>query len=74
MTNNTESLRLSAVTPPRLGDVVGCATLTAKAKRFLGWSAELSIEDGVRGSLEWAEKLPAVLELENRNQLGGELS
>lgn len=51
--------------PPRLGDVVGCATLTAKAKRLLGWSAELSIEDGVRGSLEWAEKLPAVLELES---------
>ncbi len=47
--------------PPRLGDVVGCATLTAKAERFLGWQPELSIADGVKGSLEWAEKLPAVL-------------
>lgn len=50
--------------PPRLGDVVGCATLTEKASRLLGWNAELSIADGVRDSLEWAEKLPSVLDRE----------
>lgn len=47
--------------PPRLGDVMGCATLTSKAERLLSWRAELSISDGVRGSLEWAERLPSVL-------------
>jgi len=47
--------------PPRLGDVVGCATLTDKAEQLLSWQAELSIADGVRESLEWAEKLPSVL-------------
>ena len=51
---------------PRLGDVVGCATLTAKAARLLAWNAELSIADGVRDSLAWAEKLPAVLYRERR--------
>ncbi|MCF4007376.1 UDP-glucose 4-epimerase GalE [Corynebacterium uropygiale] len=49
---------------PRPGDVVGCATLTDKARQVLGWSAELSLADGVRDSLAWAEKLPAVLEEE----------
>lgn len=48
----------------RMGDVVGCATLTDKAERLLGWKAELSIADGVRSSMEWAEKLPAILEAE----------
>lgn len=46
----------------RLGDVVGCATLTTKAARLLGWKAELSVVDGVKHSLEWAEKLPSVLQ------------
>lgn len=50
--------------PPRPGDVVGCATLTGKAERLLGWRAELSLTDGVKSSLAWAEKLPAVLERE----------
>lgn len=50
--------------PPRLGDVVGCATLTGKAERLLGWRTELSIADGVQASLAWGEKLPGVLERE----------
>ena len=53
--------------PPRLGDVVGCATLTAKAKQLLGWRAELSIADGVKDSLKWAEKLPSILAREQAN-------
>lgn len=53
-----------ATAPPRLGDVVGCATLTDKAERLLHWRAELSIADGVKSSLEWAEKLPTVLSRE----------
>ena len=53
--------------PPRLGDVVGCATLTAKAEQLLGWRAELSIADGVKDSLKWAEKLPSILAREQAN-------
>lgn len=48
----------------RMGDVVGCAARTDKAARLLDWKAELSIADGVRGSMEWAEKLPDILENE----------
>lgn len=48
----------------RVGDVVGSATVTAKAARLLDWTAEFSITDGVKHSLEWADKLPAVLERE----------
>ena len=53
--------------PPRLGDVAGCATLTAKAERLLDWRAELSITDGVKDSLKWAEKLPSILAREQAN-------
>ncbi|AIJ32751.1 UDP-glucose 4-epimerase [Corynebacterium imitans] len=48
--------------PPRDGDVAGCATRTDKAARLLGWRAERSVADGVRDSLEWAKRLPEVLE------------
>ena len=47
--------------PARPGDVVGCASRTDKAREVLGWSAERSLVDGVRDSLAWSEKLPAVL-------------
>ena len=47
--------------PARPGDVVGSASRTDKAQSVLGWNAELSLVDGVRDALAWAEKLPAVL-------------
>ena len=47
--------------PPREGDVAGCAPRIDKAREVLGWSPELTIEQGVRDSLAWAEKLPEVL-------------
>jgi UDP-glucose 4-epimerase len=47
--------------PPRPGDVVGCATVADKAAALLGWRAELSVEQGVRDSLAWSERLPGVL-------------
>lgn len=53
-----------ATGPARPGDVVGCATRTDKAHDVLGWIPERSIADGVRDSLTWSEKLPAVLEHE----------
>lgn len=55
----------------RMGDVVGCATLTGKAERLLGWKAELSIADGVRHSLQWSEKLPEALENEPARATAG---
>lgn len=47
--------------PARPGDVVGCATRTGKASSVLGWAPERSLVDGVRDSLAWSTKLPAVL-------------
>ena len=40
--------------PPRPGDVAGAYTSVDKAQRLLGWSPQLTIEDGIRHSLEWA--------------------
>jgi len=45
----------------RRGDVVGCATVTAKAARLLDWKAELSITEGIRSSLEWSKRLSLLL-------------
>lgn len=59
---------------PRLGDVPGCATLTAKAARLLGWTAELSIADGVKDSLRWADQLPSVLHRGRSDTQGTEAS
>jgi len=39
---------------PRPGDVVGCFTRSGRAKQLLGWSAQKSIQDGVRDSLAWS--------------------
>lgn len=52
--------------PPRLGDVVGCSTITDKARTVLGWQAVRSLAEGVRDSLAWSEKLPEVLACESR--------
>ena len=49
---------------PRLGDVLGCAALTEKASRLLGWSAELSIAEGIRDSLKWVQRQPSVFDHE----------
>ena len=51
--------------PPRPGDVIGCYTSAEKARRLLGWTTQLTIEDAVTHSLAWHDKLPAVL-AENR--------
>ncbi len=41
--------------PPRPGDVAGAFVKGERAKELLGWSARLSLEDGIRHALEWAE-------------------
>lgn len=43
--------------PRRPGDQAGAFALVDRAREVLGWSAELSVEDGVRDALAWAEKL-----------------
>lgn len=42
-----------AEAPPRLGDAAGAFTRSSRAATLLEWEAELSIEDGIRHSLEW---------------------
>ncbi len=42
--------------PPRPGDVAGAYAGIEKAERLLDWRPELSLEDGIRHALEWAER------------------
>lgn len=41
--------------PPRPGDVAGSFANADKARRLLGWQAELSIQQGIQDALTWAE-------------------
>ncbi|MCS4536326.1 UDP-glucose 4-epimerase GalE [Corynebacterium sp. HS2168-gen11] len=47
--------------PSRPGDVVGGFANVQKSRELLQWHTTLSIEDGIRDSLEWSKKLPSVL-------------
>lgn len=47
--------------PPRPGDAVGAYATVDKAKRLLGWSAELDLRDGIASALAWAERRHEVL-------------
>ena len=42
--------------PPRPGDVAGAYANVDKAYRLLDWRPALTLEDGIRHSLEWSEK------------------
>ena len=42
--------------PPRPGDVAGAYANLDKAHRLLRWRPQLSLEDGIRHALEWAER------------------
>lgn len=46
------------ITKRRPGDVAVCYSDVAKAKRELGWQAELSLEDMCRDSYNWQSKNP----------------
>ncbi len=41
--------------PPRPGDVAGAYANADNAAALLGWRAELSLEDGIRDALAWAQ-------------------
>ncbi len=47
--------------PPRPGDAVGAFANVDKAREVLGWTSELSLVDGIRSALAWAEKREQVL-------------
>ena len=44
------------VGPARPGDAAGAYTRSDRAPQALGWTPQLSIADGIRDSLRWAEK------------------
>lgn len=46
----------------RPGDVIGCYSLSDKARRLLGWTAKLTIRDAIRHALEWRQFRHRILE------------
>lgn len=42
--------------PPRPGDVAGAYANADKAARLLNWKAQLSIQQGIRDALKWADE------------------
>ena len=48
-------------TPPRPGDSAGSYTRSSRSRALLDWKPELSVVDGIRHSLQWAEKRDSVL-------------
>ena len=47
--------------PPRPGDAVGRYANVDRARRLLGWRAELSLEDAIASALAWGEKRQEIL-------------
>jgi UDP-glucose 4-epimerase len=50
-----EATRISE-TGRRHGDNAGAYTVTSKAAQLLGWTAQFSVTDGIRHSLEWERR------------------
>ena len=46
------------VTPRRAGDIAECYADAEKARRVLGWSAKLGIDDMCQSSWNWQSKNP----------------
>ena len=47
--------------PPRPGDAIGAFANVDRARELLGWSAKLSVAEGVDAALRWSERRPDVL-------------
>ncbi|HEX3816165.1 MAG TPA: UDP-glucose 4-epimerase GalE [Mycobacteriales bacterium] len=50
-----------AETGPRPGDSAGCFTRSDRATKLLGWRPTQSLEDGIRQSVEWADRRRSML-------------
>ena len=46
---------------PRPGDAVGAYANVDRARTLLGWSSELTLEDGIASALAWGRRRPEVL-------------
>jgi UDP-glucose 4-epimerase len=55
-----EPLRI-AEAPPRPGDVLGAYAIVDTAHRELGWTAELTVADGIRDAIAWIPKRKGLL-------------
>jgi UDP-glucose 4-epimerase len=51
----------TAEAPPRPGDAIGAFANVDRARELLGWSARLSVADGVDSALRWSARRPEVL-------------
>jgi UDP-glucose 4-epimerase len=47
--------------PARPGDAVGAYANVEKARALLGWTAERTLEDGIRSEIAWSDRRPTVL-------------
>lgn len=47
--------------PPRPGDAIGAFANVDLARRVLGWSSELSLQDGIASALAWGRKRHEIL-------------
>lgn len=47
--------------PPRAGDITGAYANADRAEKWLGWKAELPIEQGIRDALRWGEAREKIL-------------
>ncbi len=51
------------IAPPRPGDIAGSYASADKALAWLGWKAELPIEQGIRDALHWGEMRETILKV-----------
>lgn len=47
--------------PPRPGDIAGSYANADRAREWLGWEAELSIEQGIAAALQWGKERETIL-------------
>ncbi|MBE0695603.1 MAG: UDP-glucose 4-epimerase GalE [Anaerolineaceae bacterium] len=47
--------------PPRPGDIAGSYANADRARDWLGWQAELSIDEGIASALQWGEERHKIL-------------
>ena len=58
LANRTEHSEAAVHAPARLGDIKKIALDSSKAKRELGWEPKISLEEGLKRTVEWFKKNP----------------